>query len=49
MSSSPSPTNLEGERGEGRGIFFYFKIIFVMSLFEGDIKITVMSTIYFSA
>jgi len=44
-----SPINLEGERGEGRGKFFNFVIISVMQWFEGDIKITIMSAVYFSA
>jgi len=41
--------NLEEERGEERGKFLYFSIISVMSWFEGDIKISIMSAIYFSA
>jgi len=42
------PINVE-ERGEGRGKFLYFLIIFVMQWFEGDIKITIRSAILFSA
>jgi len=41
--------NLEEERGEGRGKFLYFLIISIKSWFKGDIKITIMSAIYFSA
>jgi len=37
------------EKGEGRGKFLYFSIIYVMQWFEGNIKITIMSAIYFSA
>ena len=43
------PIKDEGERGEGRGKFLYFAIMFVMQWFEGDIKITIMSTINFLA
>jgi len=31
------PINREGERGEGRGKFFFFLIISVLQWFEGDI------------
>jgi len=37
------------ERGEGRGKFLYFLIMFVMQWFEGYINITIMSVIYFLA
>jgi len=43
------PMNRDGERVRGRGLFFYFSIIFVISWFKGDIKITIISAIYFSA
>jgi len=43
------PIKDEGERGEGRGKFLYFSIMSVMHWFEGDIKITIISTIYFLA
>jgi len=37
------------ERGEGRWKFLYFWTVSVMQWFEGDLKITIMSAIYFSA
>jgi len=40
--------NLDGERGEGRCKFLFFSIISVMQWFEVDIKITIISAIYFS-
>jgi len=35
------------ERGEGRGKFLYFSIMSFMQWFRGDIKITIISVIYF--
>jgi len=42
-------STLREKDGEGRGKFLYFSIIFVMQWFEGDIKIIIMSAIYFLA
>jgi len=43
------PSTLREKDAEGRGKFLYFSIIFVMQWFEGDIKIIIMSPIYFLA
>ena len=50
-SSSPSPSNEPWRRvrGEERWQFLYFSIISVMQRFECDIKITIISTLYFLA
>jgi len=37
------------ERGEGRAKFIYFSIKSGMQWFEGNIKTTIMSVIYFLA
>jgi len=46
---SLSLQSMTRERGEGRGKFLYFAIMFVMQWFEGDIEITIMFAIYFLA
>jgi len=37
------------ERGEGRGKFLYFSFMVVMQWFDGNIKIIIISAIYFLA
>jgi len=42
-------STLRERDGKKEKKFLYFSIIYVMQWFECDIKITIMSTIYFSA